>query len=185
MKIVKGIFYLILTLIALLFIVAIFLPSQYRVERSVEVNQPVGIVYGYVADFNNFHQWSPWTILDPNHPYEVTGDSGKVGQKYFWDGDLIGSGYMVFTEFKPYDLIISDIVFLAPQEGEGVVDWKFNSNDNKTKVTWGLTGNADYPLGRYYGLMMDNFLGKSFEEGMSNLKKEVEKNISSDSIPNG
>lgn len=84
---------------------------------------------------------------------------------------------MIFTKFKPYDLIKSEIAFLSPQQGEGVVEWEFEKNANSTKVTQSLTGDADYPLGRYYGLMMDNFLGKSFEEGMSNLKKKVETNI--------
>lgn len=177
MKIIKGIFYVILVIVALVFVIAIFLPSQYSVERTVEINKPVEVVYGYVADFNNFHNWNPWTILEPNHPYEVTGDSAKVGQKYYWEGEIIGSGHMIFTEFKPYDLIKSDIAFLAPQQGEGVVEWEFEENTNSTKVKWSLTGNADYPLGRYYGLMMDNFLGKSFEDGMSNLKKKVETNI--------
>lgn len=100
-----------------------------------------------------------------------------MGQKYYWEGEIIGSGHMIFTEFKLYNLIKSDIAFLSPQQGEGFVEWEFEENTNSTKVKWSLTGNADYPLGRYYGLMMDNFLGKSFEDGMSNLKKKVETNI--------
>lgn len=174
MKIIKSIFYVILAIVALVFVIAIFLPSQYRVERTVDIKKPVGMVYGYVADFNNFHDWNPWTILEPNHPYEVTGDSAKVGQKYYWEGEIIGSGHMIFTEFKPYDLIKSDIAFLSPQQGKGVVEWEFEGNERSTQVTWSLTGEADYPLGRYYGLMMDSFLGKSFEEGVNNLKNNLE-----------
>lgn len=135
MKIIKGIFYVILAIVVLIFIIAIFLPNQYKVERSVLINKPVQKVYGYVADFNNFHDWNPWTILEPNHPYEVTGDSAKVGQKYYWEVEIIGSGYMIFTKFKPYDLIKSEIAFLSPQQGEGVVEWEFEKNANSTKVT--------------------------------------------------
>lgn len=175
MKILKGIFYVILVIVALIFVVALFLPSQYRVERSVEVDTPIAIVYGYVADFNNFHAWNPWTPLEPNHSYEVIGDSGMVGQKYYWEGEIIGSGKMVFTEFKQYEMIRSDINFLMPNEGSGVVDWEFEADGNSTNVTWSLSGSADYPIGRYFGLMMDGMLGPSFEEGMSKLKLQCEK----------
>ena len=174
MKILKGIFYVILVIVALVFVVALFLPSEYRVERSTEINRPVGMVYGYVADFNNFHEWNPWSALEPNHSYEVKGDSGTVGQQYHWEGEIIGSGQMEFTEFKQYDLIRSNITFLTPNEGFGIVDWEFEGSENLTNVTWSLTGSADYPIGRYFGLMMDGMLGPSFEEGMTKLKSKCE-----------
>ena len=174
MKILKGIFYVILAIVALVFLIALFLPSQYRVERSAEINQPVEMVYGYVADFNNFFDWNPWTPLEPNHQYEVIGDSGKVGQKYSWQGEIIGTGSMMFTEFDPYKLIKSDIEFFTPQEGVAIVEWNFDTTGSGTKVTWSITGESDYPLGRYFGLMMDGFLGPSFEDGMKNLKIKCE-----------
>ena len=174
MKIIKGIFFVILGIIALLFIVAIFLPSEYKVERNITIKKPIGMVYGYVSDFKNFHDWNPWTKLEPNHSYEITGDSGEVGQKYYWEGDIIGSGDMIFTEFKPYDMIRSNIHFLSPQQGEGVVEWVFSGTESSTKVSWSLIGSAEYPLGRYYGLLMDGFLGPSFEDGVKNLKEKCE-----------
>ena len=175
MKILKNLLIIIVAIIALLLIVAVFLPSEYRVERSVEINKPAEEVYNYVADFNNFYTWNPWTPMEVGHAFEVTGDSAKVGQKYFWEGKVIGSGQMTFTELKPYELIKSDIEFLSPQQGKGEVDWVFAGSGNGTKVTWGITGESDYPIGRYFGLMMDSFLGQNFEDGMKNLKAEVEK----------
>lgn len=175
MKILKGIFYAILVIIVLFFVVAIFLPSEYKVERSTDIDAPIENVYGYVADFNNFYAWNPWTPLEPNHKYEVTGDSASVGQKYYWEGEVIGSGQMIFTEFKPYDLIVSNIEFLAPEQGSGIVEWTFEGNSTSTKVNWSLKGDADYPIGRYMGLVMDTFLGKSFEDGLSNLKEKFNK----------
>jgi len=175
MKILKIMMYVVLAFIALLFIVAIFLPSEYKVERSIEINKPIGMVYGYVADFNNFREWNPWSPLEPNHSYEVSGDSGQVGQKYHWDGEIIGSGEMIFTELKYNDFIKSEIAFLAPEQANGFVDWVFEGDENKTKVSWSMIGSADYPLGRYFGLMMDSLLGKDFEEGMNNLKVQFEK----------
>lgn len=175
MKVLKGIFFIIVGIIALLFIVALFLPSQYTVTRKIEVNKPIGEVYGYIADFNNFHSWNPWTPLEPNHMYTVNGDSGQIGQKYYWEGEVIGKGEMIFTELKQYEKIASEINFLAPQTASGIVNWNFNGTENTTNVSWSLTGPSDYPLGRYYGLMMDGFLGPSFEEGLKSLKTNCEK----------
>jgi hypothetical protein len=175
MKILKGIFYVILIIVILVFVVALFLPSKYRVERSSDINQPLHVAYGYVADFNNFHEWNPWTPLEPEHSYQVEGDSGKVGQTYSWEGENIGSGKMVFTQFTPL-AIKSDIEFISPQQGIGIVEWEFEDKGSVTNVTWRITGDSDYPLGRYLGLMMDGFLGASFEEGIRNLKEKLESN---------
>ncbi len=174
MKILRKISLAIVAIIVLFFVVAIFLPSEYKVERSIEINLPADSIYNYVADFNNFQAWNPWTPLEPGHKYEVTGDSASVGQRYFWEGKTIGSGQMTFTELKPYSYIKSDIEFLKPNSGKGIVEWNFEQQGNSTKVTWGIIGEAGYPIGRYFGLMMDGFLGKSFEDGMKNLKKNCE-----------
>ena len=173
MKILKGIFYVILAIIALFLIVALFLPSEYKVERSVQINKPVGVVYDYVADFNNFHEWNPWTQFEPGHSYEVSGDSAAVGQKYFWKGEIIGSGQMIFTNLKQNESINATIEFL-PEQGTGVVEWIFDGDSTSTSVNWILTGSADYPVGRYMGIMMDSFLGQNFEDGMQKLKEKCE-----------
>ena len=175
MKIAKGIFYLILGVVLLLLVVALFLPSQYKVERSTEIKRPMESVYSFVADFNNFHDWNPWTPLEPNHSYLVSGDSGQVGQEYSWEGEIIGSGRMVFTDFASGH-IKSDIEFLHPQQGIALVEWEFEETVNGTKITWSLTGDSDYPIGRYFGLIMDRFLGPDFEKGIEMLKNEIESN---------
>lgn len=174
MSILKKISYVVLAIIALFFIVALFLPTEYRVERSIEINKPIDNVYGYVADFNNFHAWNPWTPLEPGHKFEVTGDSATVGQKYYWNGEIIGSGEMEFTELKQNQSIQSSIAFLSPEQGSGIVDFTFEGDMNKTKVSWSLNGDAGYPIGRYFGLMMDSILGKDFETGMEKLKEKCE-----------
>ncbi|MBI1933650.1 MAG: SRPBCC family protein [Ignavibacteriales bacterium] len=174
MKILKILLKVIIVIIVLFLVVALFLPSEYKVERSIEINQPVEVVYNYVADFNNFYKWNPWTPFEPGHKVVVTGDSAAVGQKYFWEGKTIGSGEMVFTELKPYSLIKADIEFLTPQHGTGKVDFVFVPNGNSTKFSWSISGDADYLVGRYMGLMMDMILGKNFEDGAKTLKEKCE-----------
>jgi hypothetical protein len=176
MKVLKKISLIVVAIIALFLIVAVFLPSEYVVKRGIEINKPVDQVYGYVADFNNFQGWNPWTPLEPGHKFVVLGDSATVGQKYSWEGKIIGTGEMVFTQFSQNEAIKSDIAFLSPQQGKGVVEWTFEGDSNMTNVSWSLIGEAGYPLGRYYGLIMDSMLGPSFEDGMKNLKKKCEAN---------
>ncbi|MBK8944537.1 MAG: SRPBCC family protein [Ignavibacteriae bacterium] len=174
MKILKIIFKILLVIIVLFLVVALFLPSEYKVERNIEINKPASVVFNYVSDFNNFRDWNPWSPFEPAHKVEVTGDSATVGQKYYWEGEIIGSGQMVFTELKPFDLIKADIEFLTPQQGKGIVDFVFEANGNSTKFSWAIIGEADYPVGRYMGLMMDSFLGTNFEEGAKTLKEKCE-----------
>lgn len=176
MKILKKILIAILIIIALFLIVAIFLPNKYKVERTTKIDKPVEFIYGYLSDFNNFRDWNPWTNLEPGHDYNVNGDSATVGQKYSWQGKVIGKGEMIFTDFKPFEKIKSNIKFITPQEGKGLVEWNFKKeNENTTNVSWSLEGDAEYPMGRYFSLMMDSFLGKSFQDGLNNLKEKCEK----------
>jgi hypothetical protein len=174
MKVLKIFFSVIVAIIALVLIVAIFLPSQYKVERSMVINKSDTLVYNYVSDFNNFKGWNPWSQMEPDHKFEVTGNAATVGHKYYWEGKEIGSGQMIFTELIPYNFIKSDIEFLTPQSGKGIVEFKFEPQENSTKFSWAIVGDAEYPIGRYMGMLMDTFLGKNFEDGVANLKLKCE-----------
>jgi hypothetical protein len=42
-------------------------------------------------------------------------------------------------------------------------------------VTWSNAGELGYnPVNRWFGLLMDNFMGRDFEEGLRNLKTQAE-----------
>jgi ribosome-associated toxin RatA of RatAB toxin-antitoxin module len=171
----KKILIFIGALIALLLVLAIFLPSNYRVERSATINAPVEDVYNQVADFNNYAKWNPWSKMDPEAKITVSENSSGVGANWSWEGEEIGTGSLTIEKAEEYKSIETKLVFTAPRQDEGIGFWTFEETDGKTKVTWAMEGELGYPIGRFMGLMMEGMLGESFEQGLNNIKEIVEK----------
>ncbi|MCY4178887.1 MAG: SRPBCC family protein [Litoreibacter sp.] len=59
--------------------------------------------------------------------------------------------------------------------GTAIADYKLVEEGGITTVTWGLTADMGAgPIGRWMGLMMDDWVGADYERGLSNLKALVE-----------
>lgn len=54
MKILKIALLIIVAIIVLFLIVAAFMPSKYIVERSIDINKPIDLVFEHVVDLNHF-----------------------------------------------------------------------------------------------------------------------------------
>ena len=171
MKILKIIGFALLGLIALFLIVALFLPSTMHIERSIVIEKPVNEVYSKVADLTTFGKWNPWTEYEPTAKSSATGTPGQVGQVWSWEGKEVGSGNMTVTEVQENKLVKTKLLFTKPMEDESQSYWALEPQGNSTKVSWVFDDAADYPMGRWMGLMMGGMLGKDFDKGLSNLKK--------------
>ena len=65
MKVLQGLFFLLLGLVALFFVTGLFLPQTAHVERSMTTTASPTTVYGLVDGCARFNEWSPWASLDP------------------------------------------------------------------------------------------------------------------------
>lgn len=93
MKILKILLYTLLGLGALWAILGLFAKKDYHIERSIEIDAPMELVYEHVRYFKNFESWSPWAKLDPAMKTSITGDDGTIGATYKWAGnDDVGIG---------------------------------------------------------------------------------------------
>jgi hypothetical protein len=174
MKIVKKVLIVIAILVVLVLLVALFLPSQVHVERNAQINAPDSVVYAYLIDFNNRTSWDPWFEMEPSAEVTISGSEKGVGARYAWKGEEIGSGEMTIVEVQENKSIKSRLVFIEPQSSESDVLWTLEGSENSTKITWAFDTDMGYPVERYFGLLMDNMLGPSFENGLSNLKNVIE-----------
>ncbi len=174
MKILKVILYVLAGLIALFLVGALFLPSDYRVERSVEIDKPVDVVYGQVIDLKNWEKWNPWTAMDPDAKSVISGSGKGVGSRWAWEGKILGTGHLTILEAEENKSIKSDLIFLEPQAMKSFDVWEFESVGAGTQVVWANVGELDYPVGRYFGLFLDQMMGPDFEKGLKNLKESCE-----------
>ena len=168
MKILKKIFYGLLIFIGAVLAVATFLPSTYKIERSMVVDAPADTVYSQVADLNRWMSWNPWTPTDPEAKNTITGNG--VGQTWEWNGKKVGNGSLTITKLDPNRSVGLTLTFKDSGDMTSTEVMSFERNENKTKVVWTDEGHLDWPLGRVFGLFLDGMLGPHFEKGLENLK---------------
>ncbi|GJQ64747.1 MAG: hypothetical protein SCALA702_38000 [Melioribacteraceae bacterium] len=174
MEILKKVLIGVAVIVALFFVVAAFLSSEYRVERSVVVNTSPDVVYPFVAELEQWRDWSPWAEMEPTAKYTFTGVPGEAGSKWSWKGEIVGEGSLQHDELVKNKSIKSSLKFVSPQPMTSVEEWSFEPTDGGTKVVWIDEGELGYPMGRYFGLFLDDMLGTDFEKGLAKLKSLAE-----------
>ena len=173
LKIIKSLIVLLLIIIVLFVVIGLFLPQNYTVTRSINIDATPRKVYPYVNNLNNWPKWSPWTENDPTLKVTVGDKASGVGASQSWVGKD-GDGSLVFTSSSPREGIRYDLEFNQGQfKCQGGFDFLPEGQD--TEVVWIMTGNVDTPIiGGYFASRMDSWVGKEFERGLQNLKEVVE-----------
>lgn len=172
MKYLKFIGLLVGTMIVMFLVIALFMPNKYYIERTIDINAPVDLVYNQVADLNNYHEWNPWAKQDNKATHSVTG--AGIGQVYKWKGDTVGEGSLTNVKFIENRQIDQDLFFLSPWESKAYNGVKFEPIQNGTKVIWIMEGDLDYPIGRYMKMMIESQVTKDFDDGLKYLKERCE-----------
>jgi uncharacterized protein YndB with AHSA1/START domain len=176
MKILKRIGIAIVAIIALLLIVALFIPKEYTITRSVVINKPKAEVFDFVKHIKNQDKYSVWNMADPNKKQTFTGTDGTVGFKNYWNGnDEVGEGEQEITAIKEGERLDVDIRFKRPFESNMKATTTTETLDaNSTKVTSVCYGESSYP-GNIMNPMMDGMIGNDLQQNLDNMKVYLEK----------
>jgi hypothetical protein len=175
MNILKIVLYVLIGAVVLFLGIALLLPARYEVVRSAQINKPIEDVYGKVSDLQQWQSWNPWSKQEPSAKNTITGTGQQKGQRWAWEGKVVGKGSMTLTEATENKSVSYALKFEEPMQSEALNTLALEVSNGGTKVSWHMKGNLDYPIGRYFGLMMDGMIGKDFEDGLQNLKQELEK----------
>ena len=170
MKLLKKLFLIFLALIAILLLIALFLPSKVRVERSLVIGTSPVKIFEQINVLTNWEKWSPWHKLDPNMKLQYSGPPAGEGAKYAWQSQQhnVGNGTLTISKSVTNELLETAMHF---DDGDGTGVFKLEKNQNATRVVWSMeTDMGKNPIGRYVGLMMDKMVGPDFEKGLNNLK---------------
>ncbi|HXF44955.1 MAG TPA: SRPBCC family protein [Burkholderiaceae bacterium] len=154
--------------------IGLLLPSQFKVERSVQIAAPADRVYALIADPREWKRWTVWNRRDPAMKMEYGGAPAGAGAKWSWQSGSEGSGNMEFTEAKPGERIAYRLSF--PEFGmqsSGLLT--IVPTGDGVRVTWTNEGDMGAsPVSRWFGLFMDRLVGPDFEGGLANLKRLAE-----------
>jgi hypothetical protein len=172
-KILIGIVVVVLLLVGGAFL----LPSSYHVEREVVIAGDSEDVFPHINNLKNWNVWTPWSVERfPKMQVTYTGPEAGVGAESSWTDEDNGDGRMVITKSDPEEGIVYDLFFEGMPKSTGAIELEETGGDADTvRVTMAMDGEmGNNPVSRYFGLLMDSFLGVDFETGLANLKRTVE-----------
>lgn len=170
----KKILHVIIALLLVYFVLALFAPKEFKVERSISINKPTILVKSKLGDFKYFHdEWSPYTEKDPAMKTTYKGTPGEVGHLYSWQANKeVGNGEMEIVA-NTGDSLIQRLTFEGMGDSKGYFITK--DQDTSTSVTWGILFEVGF-FGRPIMLFMniDKMVGAEYEKGLTKLKNKLE-----------
>lgn len=156
------------SLVLLLVVVAVFLPSEGRVTRQMSVDAPAATVFTLLNDFRRRREWSPQLAL--REQLEFEGPAGGVGARIIWNGD--GASETI-VESVPFERVVSEIEsgdeklrssFLIEETGGGTI------------VRWTVEAEFGIDLvARYRGLFGDRLEGPGYMAELGALREMAER----------
>jgi len=167
---------IIVAVIALPFIIALFLPRAYSIERNTIVNAPKHDVFNYLKYLKHQEQYSKWVMADPEQKVTTTGTDGTVGFITAWDSaKKSGAGEQEITGITDGERITCELRFTRPFKSVGHT-WLVTEahGAESTKVYWGMSGTMPYPL-NLITAVMSGALKKDLDISLANLKSIFEK----------
>lgn len=178
MKVLKALFITAAALAGALAVIGLLLPGRLQAERSIEIAAAPDLVYGYVAGFRRFNEWSPWADLDPDAQYTVSGPGQGSGARMEWSSKLpkVGSGSQeVVSAESPREVIIR-LVFDG--QGEALSTVRLEGADAGTRASWRFDMDLGMnPVNRWIGLIVADSIAADYGKGLSRLKALVEADV--------
>jgi hypothetical protein len=177
MKLLRNIVLVVLLLPIVLLLVAFFLPSKYRVERTEVIQAPSEAIYPWLAQLRKWPDWTVWsTNYDSTIAHTFSGPAEGAGAEMSWTAKSgKGSLKLIAADAKSgvkYDLNFEDGKFLC---SGGLA---MAAAESGTRVTFSNEGEFGMnPVRRYFGLFMDKKMGGLFEKNLRDLKQKAESNV--------
>lgn len=175
MKILYWIGGAVVALFALFLAAGFMLPREISATRSIVIDATAEEIFPYVADFNRFYDWSPWSKRDPDMENIVEGEPATVGHVNRWSGDAqVGTGSQTITEIRAPEMVRMRLEFDG-QGGPAEALFTLTPVAGGVEVTWSFsTDLGASPFARLFGPVIGPAVRKDYEEGLANLKAMVE-----------
>jgi len=180
MKFVKWFIIAVAAILGIFVAITYFLPRDYYIERSIEIDAPAFLVFANVVDLEAWQTWNPWNQMDPD--LKITYGDRKVGAgaSYSWSSDVIGGGTMHIVEATAPLQVKYKLVFAGYEDNPGYSDMILSADSatGPTLVTWTFEGDAGEKFfAAWMAVLMDKLLGPTYDKGLSSLKQKCEDQV--------
>lgn len=170
-------FYVVIGFITFIAFLHAWSRKDYDLHRTVVINRPKAEVYAYIRQLQKQPLWMPWFLRDKELQLKFKGEDGKVGAACYWKGKNKIEGIEKITKIHEGKLLETQVLFLRPYKSLSMNYMAVKELDaDRTKMVWGVKGVHRFPASvfmLFYG--MERAIGKDFEAGLQNLKRNLEK----------
>ena len=161
----------------LVILTGLFLPDEFHIEQSIEINAPGDKVYAAIVDLRKWEQWGTWFQKDSNAVITYDGPDRAIGMRSRWSSEIIGRGSIEITALQ----FNRQLIYSVNNETQGIKahgEMRLKPQDNSTMLIWSSRGNVGINIiDRYKLLFFDDKLGKDIQVGLENIKTLVENRI--------
>jgi hypothetical protein len=175
MNILITILLVLVSIIALLLILALFMRKEHYVRRDVVINAPRQKVFDYIKLLKNQDNFNKGAMAGPDRKREYKGTDGTVGFIYSWSGNKdAGEGEKEIRNIVEGKSIEAEIRFVKPMATSATIIMETESlTDDQTKVYWSNAGTLKYPINIMVP-MIERMLPKDMDSSLANLKSILE-----------
>lgn len=152
----------------------LMLPDTRHVEREITIDASAAEVFPHLNSLRQFNKWSPWAKIDPQTEYSFEGPEAGVGAKMKWTSTnkTVGKGAQEIVESEINSSVKTLLKF--GKNDLSMATFKLTESSGSTNVVWSFDINLSNTISRYFGLMMEGWVGHSYEQGLTELKAIVE-----------
>ena len=173
MKLAVRIAQIVVVLSLLVAAAGFLLPSKQTVTRSIVIDAPPQKILPHLAGAKAFQRWSPWVEMEPDLDIFWFGPEQGKGSGMKWESARSGEGSWTVTDVVDDRRVDIAMTFGAGSEATAWFD--LEPAPGGTRVIWGFSTEAGMnPIHRWFGLMLDDWVGKDFEKGLRRLKRRIE-----------
>jgi hypothetical protein len=163
---------------ALVFVVSLFFPRTYKIEKTTVINMPDHETFAYLNNIRNWADWSPWnTDLDSSMVFFLSKVTEGKGAAQYFRGGLVGNGRFRIVESVPNESIAYNLYIDMDNGSYMSISQKFvlKSLGGKTQLSWVDEGDVGMnPLYRFLLPSKIKSTEQGFEEGLAVIKKSAE-----------
>ncbi len=173
MKILKWLLIVVLAIVALVLIIAAFVPKDRMFTSSIEIESSPRLIFAQVNRLQNWDNWSPFLEDDPEMTSVYSGPDFGEGNRQEWKSKKSGDGALEIIESINKNKVVFALDFGV---GEVYQTWfTLERSPDFVNVTWvSKMDNLSYPMGRLMMTLFKSRMENSFQRGLANLKKYVE-----------
>ncbi len=173
MKKIKYTFFLLIVLLIAFSIYIFSLDSNYKVERSRNINAPANLVFEQISNLKNWEKWSPWKEKDSSLVFEYSKSSDKEGDYFRFIDENENPQKLTNLTLNPDSLIIQSI---GNQQQIQNFTWNIIPQEKGVKLVWKTEG--ELPLTqRFYAKQMDAMIGPMLTRGLERIDNAVHKDM--------